>query len=319
MSAIHPTSASDYQLLHIHDSRVPGLIVAMAVCLPAAYIATILRFLSRRILSRRIGKVTLKADDWWLVAGLLFTTAFVTCMAIGTHLGLGRHAILVKKPTTVAKIMLAIEVLYNPAIVAIKTSILLLYRRLFTERCANSSFNISLWCIGAFVLSYSTCQVVLFIFHCNRVDALWDPTVRAKCIHFHDVPIIFSSLNIGTDILILCLPVTQLWKLNMPRRRKYELMGMFSLGGFVCVASVIRVSYVVQTSEMDPSWSEVPGAIWTIIELNLGIVSACLPTLRPLFIHVFHGGYGSTPQHQPVKRQCTGNADDGLSDTIPMV
>ena len=66
MSAVAPTPASDYQLLHIHDSRVPEIIVSMAVCLPAAYIAISLRFLSRRI-----GKVPLKADDWWLVVGLV--------------------------------------------------------------------------------------------------------------------------------------------------------------------------------------------------------------------------------------------------------
>ena len=214
-------------------------------------------------------------------------------------------------------------------------SILLLYRRLFTARCANASFNISLWCIGAFVLSYSIGQTVLTILHCNPVDALWDPTVKAKCINFHTVGIIFSSLNIGTDILILCLPVPQLWKLNMPRRRKYELMGMFSLGGLfvlpsligggllialsVCVASVIRVPYISQTSLLDSSWSDSYGSIWTMVELNLGIVSACLPTLRPLFIHVFHGGYNSSSHRQPAKKKSTGNADDGLSDTIPMV
>ena len=122
MSAVAPTSASDYQLLHIHDSRVPAIIVSMAVCLSAAYIAISLRFLSRRV-----GKVPLKADDWWLVIGLvsryplselpwsmvkltpswnqLFTTAFVTCEAVLTHLGLGRHAILLKRPTTFAKVL----------------------------------------------------------------------------------------------------------------------------------------------------------------------------------------------------------------------
>ena len=231
------------------------------------------------------------------------------------------------------QIVIAIGVLYNPAIVAIKMSILLLYRRIFTARYA--SFNRSIWCIGGFVLSYSIIQIVLTIFHCNPVDALWDPTVKAKCINFHTVGIVFSSLNIGTDILILCLPVPELWKLNMPRRRKYELMGMFFLGGLfvfpsligggsltvlsVCVASIIRVPYIAQLSLLDPSWSDVYGAIWSIVELSLGIVSACLPTLGPLFLHFFHGGYSSTPPRQPAKRRPTGKAEDGLSDTIPMV
>ena len=80
---------------------------------------------------------------------------------------------------------------------------------------------------------------MLTVVYCYPVDALWDPTVNAKCINFHDVLIIFSSLNIGTDILILCLPVPQLWKLNMPRRRKYELMGIFSLGGLFDFLSLV--------------------------------------------------------------------------------
>lgn len=35
----------------------------------------------------------------------LFTTAFVAGEAVVTHLGLGRHAILIKKPTTFAKVL----------------------------------------------------------------------------------------------------------------------------------------------------------------------------------------------------------------------
>ena len=193
----------------------------------------------------------------------------------------------------------------------------------------------ALWCTGTFILSYSIGQAVLTVFQCNPVDALWEPTVEAKCINFHNVIIVFSSLNIGTDILVLCLPVLQLWKLKIPRRRKYELMGIFFLGGLfvfpsligdgllttlsVCVASVIRVPYVAQISLLDPSWSDVYGAIWSIVELSLGIVSACLPTLRPLYLHIFHGGYNPTSHGQSSNRKSTGNAENGLSDTIPMV
>ena len=66
MSASIPTAELDYQLRHIHDSRVPEIVASLAVCLPAAYIAVVLRFASRRI-----GKIPLKADDWWLVVGLV--------------------------------------------------------------------------------------------------------------------------------------------------------------------------------------------------------------------------------------------------------
>lgn len=66
MSTPIPSAAADYQRLHIHDSHLPEIVVSLAVSLPAAYIAVILRFISRRI-----GRIPWKADDWWLVIGLV--------------------------------------------------------------------------------------------------------------------------------------------------------------------------------------------------------------------------------------------------------
>lgn len=54
-----------------------------------------------------------------------------------------------------------------------------------------------------------------------------------------------------------------------------------------CVASIIRVPYIAATSLIDPSWSDTYGAIWSVVELTMGIVCACLPTLRPLYLHLF--------------------------------
>lgn len=50
----------------------------------------------------------------------------------------------------------------------------------------------------------------------------------------------------------------------------------------VCVASIIRVPYIARLSLVDQTWFDVGGFIWSVVELNVAIVSACLPTLRPL-------------------------------------
>lgn len=49
----------------------------------------------------------------------------------------------------------------------------------------------------------------------------------------------------------------------------------------VCVVSIIRATQIRDVSLTDLSWSDVDGVVWSVVELNLGIVSACLPTLRP--------------------------------------
>ena len=56
-----------------------------------------------------------------------------------------------------------------------------------------------------------------------------------------------------------------------------------------CIASIIRVPYIAGISLIDPSWSDVYGAIWSIVELTMGTICACLPTLHPIYVYVFRG------------------------------
>lgn len=57
-----PPKEAQYQLAHIHDSRKASVAAAYAVCLPIAFIAVIMRFVSRRI-----GRVSYGLDDWVIV------------------------------------------------------------------------------------------------------------------------------------------------------------------------------------------------------------------------------------------------------------
>ena len=55
-----------YQEAHTEDTRVKRLVGSAIVCLVIAYISVLLRFLARRI-----GRSTLQADDWWMLASLV--------------------------------------------------------------------------------------------------------------------------------------------------------------------------------------------------------------------------------------------------------
>lgn len=129
------------------------------------------------------------------------------------------------------QLVLAKEVLYNPAIVALKISILLFYRRCFAEKGLNTSFRFILWGTGAFVVLYSGLQTMLAIFQCDPINSLWNSTVTGRCMSMKKVMLSFSGLNIATDILMLILPLPHLWKLKLPLRRKGQLIAIFLLGG----------------------------------------------------------------------------------------
>ena len=65
------TMSAQYQHDHINDTQVPALNTVTYVCLPMAFIAVILR-----VLSRRISKVPLNADDWWIFVGFVSADEF---------------------------------------------------------------------------------------------------------------------------------------------------------------------------------------------------------------------------------------------------
>ncbi|KAL8923811.1 MAG: hypothetical protein Q9172_002959 [Xanthocarpia lactea] len=54
-------------------------------------------------------------------------------------------------------------------------------------------------------------------------------------------------------------------------------------GRSVCIVSIYRVTTVGDLSRSDPSWSDVDPCVWSVVEVGVGIVSACLITLRPLW------------------------------------
>ena len=162
----------------------------------------------------------------------------------------------------------------------IKASILYLYRRVFF---VSRGFNIALWAIGLFVFGYSVAQTFAAIFQCVPIPAVWDPKVKGDCINTSLAATILAAFNVATDFAILILPMPILWQLRMPTQQKLQIMGMFLLGGFVCFASIYRCVVIHDLSLVDPTWSFVSINTWTMVELGIAIVSACLPTLRPLF------------------------------------
>ena len=50
------------------------------------------------------------------------------------------------------------------------------------------------------------------------------------------------------------------------------------------VASIIRLVEIVSMSQTDITWSYYGVAIWSVIEVNVAVISTCLPTLRPLLV-----------------------------------
>ncbi|EXF84884.1 integral membrane protein [Colletotrichum fioriniae PJ7] len=73
-------------------------------------------------------------------------------------------------------------------------------------------------------------------------------------------------------------------KLQLGKKKRTALVCMFAIGSFACVASMIRLKYLVSfANSFDSTWDNVDVVLWSSVELNLAIICGSLPALRPLF------------------------------------
>ena len=134
----------------------------------------------------------------------------------------------------------ATEILYCPTMGMVKISTLLLFDRIFPVQ----KFHRILQAVGLFISIYSSISVIVMIFQCRPVRGAWDPTVKADRIDLSNFWIFMSSMNVFTDFLLLCLPLPQLWKLQMCRRTKMQVMCIFSIGSlWVAQPSTVSSAY----------------------------------------------------------------------------
>ena len=81
------------------------------------------------------------------------------------------------------------------------------------------------------------------------------------------------------EIFILVLPIPWLAKLQLDRKRKVDLVSLFSLDSLVCLTAIIRLPSIRCTDYADGSYSGVDASLWLVVECNVGIPYACFPIM----------------------------------------
>lgn len=111
---------------------------------------------------------------------------------------------------------------------SIKASILVLYHRVFF---VSRRFTKMLWAVGIFVLGYSGVLGGASLIQCLPLKYIWDRSAKGYCLRIPIAATILAIFNFLTDVIILIMPMPILWKMQIETREKYQIMGMFLLGG----------------------------------------------------------------------------------------
>ncbi|KAI4122811.1 MAG: hypothetical protein LQ341_007269 [Variospora aurantia] len=174
----------------------------------------------------------------------------------------------------------ATQVLFGCSITATKLSILFFYHRLFPFR---TFFIVSLIIGVASILWWIGLMLTAFL-HCQPLAYYWDRSIpNGYCVDEHLIGYTITSVNIVTDLIVLVLPIPWLCGMNMTVPKRMAVVSLFVLGSFVCIAGIVRIPLLAELNFSDISWTSVSVGVWVNVECNIGILSACLPILRPLF------------------------------------
>jgi len=123
---------------------------------------------------------------------------------------------------------------YTFVMTAARLSLLLLYRRVFRVRI--NWFRIAWWCCVAFTSLYFIALFIGNLIQCTPrpMSTLW--TAPTLCLPRKLRAAIMGYMNAAIDLAILTLPTRMLWTLQIARKQKIAIGGVFGLGlMYVCV------------------------------------------------------------------------------------
>ncbi|CAG9989602.1 unnamed protein product [Clonostachys byssicola] len=223
-------------------------------------------------------------DDWLSIATLFWMNVFFWITMIGLRPYLGRNAgedVPMDEVELFSKCLFAAALTYCVAIAFIKFTILAFYWKLFSVTA-----RIPIMVIFASVAAWLITFLCLGAFGCQPIKAQWDfvAMATAKCLPQKSIYLGGSLPNVIIDFVLVLMPIPYVWGLNVPLGQRLILAGMFLLGLFVCIVSIIRLTEVmsISTSDTNITYNLKNFMLWSIVEINIGLVCSCLPSLRRL-------------------------------------
>ncbi|KAJ5054713.1 uncharacterized protein L3040_000979 [Drepanopeziza brunnea f. sp. 'multigermtubi'] len=196
------------------------------------------------------------------------------------------------------------QILYNPILAIVKSSILVFMVRLGGHK---PELWYTILALNVFNIALAVSIFTTVVFQCRPVSFFWrrmrDPTLQGTCIDTATFYVATASLTIFTDVLVLALPFWIFLGLKMPLRVRITLVGVFLLGamfvvlllyipdvsrGLTCssvtVFGVLRLVWLISISFSTPTgdFSYDIRFCYSAVETNLAIITASAPALRPL-------------------------------------
>ncbi|KAH8672848.1 hypothetical protein BGZ60DRAFT_373634 [Tricladium varicosporioides] len=250
-------------------------------------------------------------DDWAIIFAAVLIVPFTAMSSIASIGRLGKDiwAIPLEDIVIFFHQFYFAEVLYAAIMPITKTSILFFYLRIFSD----PAFRRATWCLIAVSALSAITFVCVNAFQCRPIYHFWKQWdgEPGRCIGPSGPAWSVSAIGIIIDFLMLSLPIYEIRDLNLHWRKKLNAGLMFGVGFFVTIVSIVRLQSLVHfRNTTNPTYDYYSIGYWSIVEVNLGVICACMPSIRVLLTYIFSRLIGNSHEHLSDHR--TGQAPTGL-------
>jgi hypothetical protein len=171
-----------------------------------------------------------------------------------------------------SKLVVVVEQAQISVIWACKATLLIMYHRL--TRTALHNENLAIKLLSAYVaLGFIVMEILYFAAWCRPISEYWavpEPN-SSECNALINHRITKAVFNLSSDVIMLIIALQMLIRSLLPLKRKLILCGVFSLGIFVIIASMLN-SYYSFKDPYKQTW-----IFWYVRESSTAILVANLP------------------------------------------
>lgn len=181
------------------------------------------------------------------------------------------------------KILYAQGTLLGPVIFFAKSSIFLLCRQIFTIQ-KQMKYAIRFGLLFTFLLYWPGVGLESY-FAAPHVGETWeDLLVNHRPVKLIYWGIVQGTLSVILDIYIFILPLPLLAKLQLPRKKRWKLLIIFSTAMMGIVASVIALVFRIQLlTTSDTTYTQSALFICVNVENNVAIIVSSMPFFAAFF------------------------------------
>ncbi|KAJ5545097.1 hypothetical protein N7535_006516 [Penicillium sp. DV-2018c] len=264
----------------------------------AGGIIALVAFILRMVARLNVFGGVFGMDDWTMLLTMILLIPLSALSVVLADTGLGKDmwTLPFDNITHILYIYFWDELLYLSVLPMTKISICCFYLRIFPDK----RFRLATYITIGLNVAYLIAFVLISVFQCRPLPGAWerwDKPQDYKCNAINAQGWAAAVINMALDILVMALPLRQLYHLNLSLKRKSYVMCMFGLGIFVTLVSILRLNSLISfASTTNLTWDYVSIGYWSTIECDVGVICACLPAIRSLLRRLAPGLFGDT-QH----------------------